>query len=152
MKKLTTRKVVWSVVLLLALSFFALFLYGFLEMFRPKDVSKMPPENIFQWLVCERMPLSVTNIKATGYIMFTGHSIDLACDIEPKDFETILARGNFSPVEKHLIHNGAFQEQLETIQKPEFYQRRGGEFDDFRTVFLLSSPAHDKLFVYYFRP
>jgi hypothetical protein len=119
-------------------------------MFRPKDVSKMQPLRLFQWLVCDPMPASVTNIRATGSIMFTGHSVDLSCEIKPTDFKLVLTRGNFAPIER--AQDGWFERQLSSISAPEFYQRRGGEFEDIRTVVLLTSTNHDRFFIKYFRP
>jgi hypothetical protein len=147
------RKVVWTAVLLAVLSFCVFMVYGLVEVFRPKDVSKMPPRYVFQWLVCDPIPGSVTNIKATGRLMFAGHGVVLNCDIAPSEFNLVLTRGNF--VRTGSAPEGWFGPALSSISSPEFYQRRGGEFGDFsdglRAVFLLTSTNHDRLLIRYSR-
>jgi hypothetical protein len=145
-----THTVVRTVVLTVLLGFCAYFVYGLVAMFRTRDVSKMSAPRAFQWLVCDPIPSSVTNIKATGSLMFTGHEVELECDIVPSDFELVLARGNFVAIER--VQEGWFKQPLSNISAPEFYRRRGGDFDSGRTVVLLTSTNHDRLFIKYVRP
>lgn len=146
--RITPRRIIGMV----ALGFCGFVAYGFVATFWPKDVSKMPPQRVFQWLVCDPMPSSVTNIKARGCLRFTGHSVEMDCEIAPGDFSLLLKRGNFVPVEEGSVQEEWFMQQRASIPTPEFYERRGGDFDKLRTVFLLTSTNHERLFIHYFRP
>ena len=53
-------------VLALVIRFFGFVAYGLIEAFQPKDVSKMRPQQVFQWFICDPIPPSVNNINATG--------------------------------------------------------------------------------------
>jgi hypothetical protein len=147
--RITLRMVVWTVIVAMVLGFIFFLVNGFVEIVRPKDVSKMKPQPLFQWLVCDPIPTSVTNITATGSIMFTGHLVNLSCEIAPADFKLVLTRGNFVPVER--VEDRWFEQQLAGISAPEFYERRGGDFDNLRSVVMLTSTNHQQLFIRYFR-
>ena len=142
------RRFIW----IIALSLCGILAFGILEMLRPKDVSKMPPEQLFHWLVCDPMPSSVTNIKACGYLQLTGHLVEMECEIAPGDFAILLKRGNFAPIDGGGVQEDFFTKQRASIPTPEFYVRRGGDFDTLRSVFLLTSTNHERLFIQYFRP
>ncbi len=148
--RITRRIVVWIVIVAAALVLISFFVNGFVEMVRPKDVSKMKPEPLFQWLVCNPIPRSVTNITATGSILFTGHLVDLICEIQPADFKILLERGSFVPIER--VEDRWFEQQLAGISAPEYYKRRGGDFDNLRSVVMLTSTNHQRFFIRYFRP
>jgi len=146
--RFTPRHIIWMVVLVLC----GLAAFGFVMIIRPTNVSKMPPERIFRWLVCDPMPSSIANIKARGSLSLTGHLVEMDCDIAPSDFSLLLKRGNFIPVEEGSVQEDWFKQQRTSIPTPEFYERRGGDFDKLRTVFLLTSTNHERLFIQYFRP
>ena len=73
-------------------------------------------------------------------------------DIAPGDFSLLLKRGNFTPVAGSSVQEDFFKLQRASIPRPEFYVRRGGDFDTLRSVFLLTSTNHNRLFIQYFRP
>jgi hypothetical protein len=134
------------------LGFCGIVAFGFVVIFRPRDASKMPPERLFQWLVCNPVPSSITNIKARGYLMHNGHVVEMDCEIAPGDFSLLLKRGNFVPIEGGSVQDDWFKQQRASIPTPEFYVRQGGDFDTIRSVFLLTSTNHERLFIQYFRP
>jgi hypothetical protein len=137
---------------MVVLSFCGIVAFGFVEIFRPRDASKMPPERLFQRLVCNPMPSSITNIKARGYLGLTGHLVEIDCEIAPGDFSLLLKRGNFVPIEEGSVQEDWFKRRRASIPTPEFYVRHGGDFDTLRSVFLLTSTNHERLFIQYFRP
>lgn len=99
------------------------------------------------------MPSSITNIEARGYLRFGGHVVEMDCEIAPGDFSLLLKRGNFVSIEEGSIQEDWFQpQQRASIPNPEFYARRGGDFDKIRSVVLLTSTNHERLFIKYFRP
>jgi hypothetical protein len=145
---ITPRRIIWMVVLGLC----GLVAFGFWAIFWPTDVSKMPPERLFRWLVCDPMPSSITNIQARGYLRLTGHLVEMNCKIAPGDFGLLLERGNFVSIDGGSVQEDWFKQQRASVSTPEFYERHGGDFDALRTVFLLTSTNHERLFILYFRP
>src|SRR5262249_22633256 len=127
------------------------FIIGLLGAFRPKDVRKRDPKQIFAWLVCDPMLVSVTNLVARGTLMFTGDWVEVEVDLAAVDFVFLLKNGNFLHIDERFGHAEWFKTVNGHIEAHEFYQKQGEGFDTLRTVVMLTATNHNRVFIRYFR-
>lgn len=74
----------------------AILVVAMVKVLTPRDFSKEPPQEVFAQLVCQPIPSSVKDIKASGRLAFAGGGAWIEFTIDEVDRPALLAGGRFT--------------------------------------------------------
>ncbi len=144
--KVTRRRMIKTTVFLVVTTTVGSGAYLVNDLGTPKSADKMNPENVFRLLVCDPMPESVRDIRASGDFSFGGDSVRMECRIAPADFETVIQRGGFVRISNDSGEN-PFGALPASVPYAEIYKSHGGGAEGWRVAYLMAPASHDQFYI-----